>query len=252
MTRLRWLILSTVAAVLLLAVACGGGSKSATNGGSGASSSQSLDLASTAQNLLAAQSFRFSGDLKISVDSTSGSSGAVSPLLGMLGDVKVQGAFVAPGDVDVTLTALDQTVHYVQIGSDAWLNTGDGWHSGEAVDISGIADSTAGTPSGATLPGVLLNGARTKSESVNGVHTTHYAFDKTALTNLAANVAGQSGGSFDDIAAANLDLWISDDGLPIKMVTHLAGDSKVSKTTIDSSFQITDLNAKVTIDRPVP
>ncbi len=248
MTTPRWLFLAAAAALLTLVVACGGG-KSAAAGGSGSATSQSLDLAATAQKLLAVQSFRFGGDLKINLGSASGSSGPVSPLLAMLGDINVQGAFVAPGDLEVTLKALDQQVQYVQIGSEAWLNDGQGWRSGQAIDISGIFN---GTVPGVTLPDVVLNGAKTKSETVNGVHTTHYAFDKASLTNIATSVAGQSGANFDDISAANLDLWITSDGLPIKMVSHTASDSKLGTTTIDASFEVTDLNSKVTIDRPVP
>ncbi len=139
MTRFRLFFLVAAAAFLTLVVACGGGSKTA--GGSGSAKTQSLDLLNTAQKLLAVQSFHFSGDLKINVDS--GSSGDVSPLLAMLGDINVQGAFVAPGDMDVTLKALGLEVHYVQIGTEAWLNSGDGWQTRQAIDISGIFDSAA-------------------------------------------------------------------------------------------------------------
>ncbi len=84
------------------------------------------------------------------------------------------------------------------------------------------------------------------------MHTTHYSFDKASLTSIATTVAGQTGANFDDLAAANFDVWVTDDGLPVKLVSHIAGDSKVSKTTVDASFDVTDLNSKITIDRPVP
>ena len=57
--------------------------------------------------------------------------------------------------------------------------------------------------------------------------------------------------NFDDLSAANLDIWVTDNGLPVKLVSHIAGHSKL-QVTIDANFDVTDVNSKITIAKPVP
>jgi hypothetical protein len=148
------------------------------------------------------------------------------------------------------LTAFGKDTHYVQVGDEAWINDGSGWQPERTVDASTLSQGT--------LPGLpfdlqndVLSGAKTKTETVNGVETTRYSFDKAALTDVATKLGKQTAG-MDKVSAATLDVWLTDDGLPVKLVAHVAGDSKLSKTTIDLSYDVTDLNSDIKIEKPVP
>lgn len=272
MKNLRWLIMPFAAGILALAVACGGNdgdeanSANNSNGGGSASGggdavSQELNLSNAAAQLLELRSFRFDMALQMDFDLSgleeSGEAGDefgeafAGAFLALLSNVKMSGAYVAPDSFDMTMSLVGEEARLIQIGDEAWVNDGSGWVE---------ADSSMGslTPLGdptdfATdfLPTEVLSNAKTSSEKVGGLDTTRYSFDKDALQSLAQEFGGETA-DFDQVEEMSLDVWIAEGNLPVKFAVKVTGrDPQGGDISIDMSFEITDINEDIEIERPI-
>ncbi len=265
-------VFSAVLAILVvsLAVACSGGKKdsqpattgstsgpsqnASTNGSSGSTGGgQTLDLSKASSAMQQLQSYRF--DLSMNMDFGTAASGDAgdtlgSALLGALGNIKAKGAFVNPDQVDMTMSLLGQDMAYIQIGQQAWVKAGGQWEA-TSPDNSGL-----GSPSDLFkdfVPSDVIKYSKTSRESVNGQKATHYSFDKNALQQLAQELGTDTGtGSITDLSKANLDMWVTDENIPVKMLMDMAGtDSSGQKMSLHMEMNITDINSKITIKPPI-
>jgi hypothetical protein len=258
---MRKLILLPLAVLALaLLVACSGGKKDDTAiqpGGGGVASGQTLDLAKSTAKLTELRSFSFDLKLKLDLGNALGDMGtggddfgaALSTFLNMLSDVKAEGAFVAPGDADVKLTYGGEEAHFVKVGNRAWSYENGKWTE-TAVDDTPFT----GTPLDMAkdfLPQEVLKVAKTSSETVNGVKTTRYSFDKAALESIAAQLGQATGGS-EQLKSASLDIWITEDGIPVKIVLKAkASDDSGADVGIELEMNVNDINTDITIKPPV-
>jgi len=66
------------------------------------------------------------------------------------------------------------------------------------------------------LPADTLKKAKTSKETVNGIKTTRYSFDRKTLMDLAKedSSTSSSAGTFDQFDKAQMDIWLNDDGIP--------------------------------------
>jgi hypothetical protein len=268
------LILIPVAALAIAAlVACGGDkkkdNKSASNSGSGGTSSSqqassgasggTIDLNKSFTKVSDLKSFRYDVKMKLdlgSAGSSSGSSGSGdlfgAALAGFLSDIKAEGAYVAPDKSDVKLQAGPMELAFVQIGDKSWVKFGNNWTAGNSKD-SGLG-SIPSSP--ADLFKDLgsndkLSGAKTSKETVNGVKTTRYSFDKKALESLTKEL-GQSTAELKDIDKGNLDLWLNEDDVPVKISLVFTGkDEKDEKVSMDLEMNIKDINSNIQIKAPI-
>jgi hypothetical protein len=103
------------------------------------------------------------------------------------------------------------------------------------------------------VPAEVLKGATTKSEKVNGQDTTRYSFDKAQLMSLAEELGEEFDvAEFEDIDSLNLDVWITKDNLPVKMILAMKGEAEGTKMDIQVEFNITDLNdSSIKIQKPI-
>ena len=260
-----------VAAVVLglLLVGCSGAGKPASSGEEPSSSSRpaaatatpagSLDLSQAVQKLQALQSFRYDIAFKLTFATPVASathsaqrndpSAAVGDFLAsMLGSFRSEGAYRAPGDIDVKFVYAGNEIRFVQVGAQAWLNEAGAWRTTDPATIGTTGPSLSSL--GAILPREPLGGAKTKTETVNGVHTIRYTFDKVALDRLALARDPSASSATDD---ATLDVWLTDDGVPVKLLLVASGDDDSGgKATLRLELNLRNLNdASILIKPPV-
>ena len=276
--RQRRLLLMPILAGLLLAlvVACGGGgdNKAASSekpapddaaqpssqpSSGGGSTSQVLDLASTRSKLLDLRSFRFDMAMKMDLgdgakpqdgeDDSLGSAFAAA-LLGVLGDIKAEGSFVAPDAAEMKIKLGGMDVSYVQIGEKAWVKYAGAWQQTDAERDLGFGRSPT-EMFDQFVPQEVLKGATTTRETMNGQQTTHYAFDKKSLEALAKDL-GEDAGGLQELSSAALDVWLTDDNIPVKLVMDIAGkDDSGNKVSMQLTMNVRDINADIKIKPPV-
>jgi hypothetical protein len=245
-----------LAALLLsFAVACGG----AATGSIGAG--QTLDLTDTADKLTALQSFRF--DFQMQMDfpdipatgSEEDAFGAAfaSAFLSILSDIKAEGAFVSPDKVDAKMSFGGEEVSFIQIGNRSWTKSGSTWKEEPVTGPLGL-DLGLGSPTDFLtefLPGEVLRGAKTSKERMNGVDTTRYSFDKAALEKLVAE-SGEDVADFQKVSKAKLDVWLSAENIPMKVLMDIAGEDKDGQDMgMRLEMNIRDLNGNITIKPPI-
>jgi len=254
----RWLIAPFAAALVLLAVACGGDDKdndsaNASTGGGGSSTSRELNLANAAQALEDVKSFRFDLSLKMDIDAPSTGNDDEDALgaafLALLGNINMTGSFVGPDSYEFKTKFFGQDLQMIQIGNQAWINEGSGW------EVADTDDSIfGGSPTDLAfdmLPDEVLKNATVKSEKVNGQDTTRYSFDKAALLSIAEEF-GEDMVDIQEIESMNLDIWVTKDNLPVKLVMNMKGEAEGAKMDIQVDFNIKDINdSSIKIQKPI-
>jgi hypothetical protein len=249
MCRRHFLALFALLSVTLLS-ACGGkanGSSQTPGEGAGSASPPGavldrIDLAQSAATLDKLKSFRFDMSMKIDVPSSGASTGddlgaAVFGLLGALGDIKASGALVTPDQAEVHMTLFGQEFGYVQIGDRAWEKTSGKW---TATTPDGSFEMKPGDLFDGFIPAEVLKGAKTSSERVNGVQTTHYSFDKKALESMLKDLGDQA--DFSQVDRAAFDIWLDVDNVPVKMTMDIAGVSQGQAIGLKVEMNIRDIN----------
>jgi hypothetical protein len=246
MRKLRLLLALCGALAIGLAVACGGDQDPGTPGAVAAP----LDLASTADNLASLRSFRFDVAIKLDITApkSSGSSddafgdAFAGALLGLLGDIKAEGALVAPNSVEMKMSMAGQEFAFVQIDNDAWVKYGSTWEK-TVASASGFDFSSPSDLITDFLPQEALAGAKTSQETVNGVKTTRYSFDKKALEKLAQDM-GETTAGLDELTSAKLDVWLTADNIPVKIVMDFAGkDESGQQMAMKMEMNVKDINS---------
>ena len=254
MSRARPLI--ALGAGLLLAVvvaACSGDSNSSSGAISG--SSRTLNLSESAARISTLKSFRFNASASIDLGGQTPANAEnalgnalMMMLFGNLKDIKLEGAVVAPDQMELKLSLGGQDFGFVQIGDKAWAKYGGAWTPIDPGDLGlpagglDFGDFTAGA-----LPAEVVEAAKVSSEKVNGMNTTRYSFDKAALQSLANDV-----GSGQDLETANLDVWITEDGVPVKLTMKLKGkDDSGQESTVQLELVLKDLNSDIKIKAPM-
>jgi hypothetical protein len=166
--------------------------------------------------------------------------------LGNLKDVKIEGAVIAPDQMEVKVNLSGQQLGFVQIADRAWVNLFGAWMPVTPEDLGMGSSINFGDFAADQLPPEVVQAAKVTREKVNGVETTRYSFDKAALQKLA-----EDSGSGQDIEAANMDLWLTDDGIPMKLAADMKGkDSSGQRSAFKFDFTLRDLNGNFTIKAP--
>jgi hypothetical protein len=138
----------------------------------------------------------------------------------------------------------------VQIGNQAWVNDGSGWEVSDAEDLS-MFSMTSPADLFEMVPAEVLKNATIKSEKVNGQETTRYSFNKDQLMQLAKDM-GEDMVEIDKIEKMNLDVWVTKDGIPVKMLMDMKGEAEGTKAEIKLEFNVTDLNdSSIKIQKPI-
>ena len=272
MTKVRWILAPFAASLIVFAVACSGGdgdnnSQSNSDGavsGSGGAVSRELNLAQAATQLLELRSFRFSLSFNLDIDIGGlGASGTpedgdqfgaalAEAFLALFSNVSMEGAYVAPDSFDAQISIAGEEAHYVQIGDEAWVDDGSGWMESEpdGGDLSFLGNpATFATD---FLPDAVLQNAEISDDEVGGMAATRYHFDKASLESVAADL-GEDTTDFAEIDEMELDIWIIEGSIPVKFEIKVSGtDEEGLDMGLEASFEITDINGDISIDRPIP
>jgi hypothetical protein len=249
---------------IALVIGCGGDKNDDANaagdsgGGSGSGAAAApLNLSTTAEKLASLRSFRFDFSMKMDIPaSTTGSAdddafGAAigGALLGLLGDIRAEGAVVAPDQMEVKMTFAGQEMAVVQIGNDAWMKMGPTWQKTTAA-AAGLDFGSPADLFSDFLPEAALSGAKTSQENVNGVRTTRYSFDKKALEKLALET-GEAATGLEELTDAKMDIWINGDSIPVKVVMDMAGkDESGQQMSVKLEMNVRDINSDSVKIRP--
>jgi hypothetical protein len=257
----RW-FLPVIAVSVLVAAACGGSSGSTGTRGAvsnapslhASDSVQFVNLAQSAETLTELTSFRFDLTLQMKFSGLdSGSSddplaqAFASALLDGLSDVSVDGTVAGPEEYAVNANAFGQSFGYVRIGDQAWQNVGSGWETTTPDEPALPLDFSSGDLSD-ILPDEALQAAVVGTEVVNGAETTHYAFDKDALVELAQTLGGEisptNAAALDSISKINLDVWLAAGDVPVRIVFAMSGsDESGASADISLELNIHDINS---------
>jgi len=262
--RLFVMPLAALTAVAFVAFAGDGKGSSAFSAGGVDSTSQhaarrlsggTIDVNQSAAQFGELKSFRFDVRLKLDFGSA-GSAGGINDLFGadllaFFTDVSAEGAYVAPDKLEVKLHAGPLDMAVVQIGNESWVKFDETWQAGDYGNNLGLAPSDPGELLKELVSSLKLSSAKTSKESVNGVMTTRYSFDKEALEKLAESL-GAGAGEFRDIDEANLDLWLNQDDVPVKLSMAVTGkDEEGQKVAMDLQMNLKDINSNIEIKPPV-
>ena len=262
MTKSRLFFGAVSGALVALALACGGDKDDPANVAASGSSAATVNFTESTAKLMELKSFRFDLSMKLDLGGLNmGSTGSgtsedamgeafAAAMLGMLGDIRAEGAFVAPDQMDVRMTFAGQQMGYVQIGNRAWVNEGSGWQTTTATEGLGVGESPADLFA-EFLPQEILRGARTTSENVNGVRATRYSFDKQSLAQIAEEM-GESA-DLDDVTEANLDIWLTDGQIPVKATMKVAGkDETGAALSMNVELNVRDIDSNsIQIKAPI-
>lgn len=212
-----------------------------------------IDLAKSAASLETLHSFRFDITMKVEASAPSGASpedelgAAILGLLGAFGDIKASGAVVAPDQAEIHMMLFGEEFGYVQIGDRAWEKTGGGW---TPTTPDGSFEMKPGDLFGDLIPAEVLKGAKTSTETVNGVQATRYSFDKKALESMLTDLGEQA--DFTSVDRASLDIWMNADNVPVKMTMDIAGVSEGQSLGLKMEMNIKNINdPSITIKPPV-
>jgi hypothetical protein len=257
----RVLLGAISSALIALALACSGGNDSNDSAASESAGSNPalVNFSESTAKLAELKSFRF--DLAMKLDLGGFDAGALgaedemgaafaSALMGLLGDIRAEGAFVAPDGMDVKLALGGQQMGYIQIGEQAWVNDGTGWEATTAPEGLGFGESPADLLS-EFLPQDVLRAARTSSENVNGVEATRYSFDKQAIEQAATEMGETV--DLDDVSEANLDVWLTEGNIPVKVLMSIAGKDETGQAlSVQLEANVRDINSdSIQIKAPI-
>ncbi len=256
MPKLRPLIVLGAGVLLTLAAAgCSGDNEPSNASASvGGGSGQTINLSQSAARLSELKSFRFNAKASIDYEGTVPSTAEdafgnamLDLFLASLKDIEIEGSVVAPDQIEVKADLSGQKLGFVQIKDKAWVQYFGAWQAVEPEDL-GLEDSLDFSDFAAdALPPEVLQAAKVTKEKVNGVDTTRYSFDKAALESLAED----NGATGQEIESADMNVWLTDDGVPVKFTLKMKGeDENGQKIDMQAEFNITDLNGNISIKAP--
>jgi hypothetical protein len=146
----------------------------------------------------------------------------------------------------------------IRVGDTTWIKMGETWIQSESPDESAMGEGLSNAWEG-SLAGDLEGWVLVGEETVNGVHCKHYATDdETTIT-----VPDPQGGGTVTTHVQG-EAWVADQpGLPPVTVRErsqmeggffpmpLAGGEAAGETgTVHWEFDVTDINAPITIEPP--
>ncbi|HEU0074938.1 MAG TPA: hypothetical protein VFS30_13130 [Dehalococcoidia bacterium] len=271
MKKIRWILAPLAAGLLALSAACGGdddtnnqSNDGATASGGGGAVSQELNLAQAATQLMELRSFRFDlsfsldldleglGELDASDEDDEFGAAFAAAFLALFSDISMQGAYVAPDSFDMQMGIAGEDVHYIQIGTEAWVDDGSGWvvTTPDGGDLSLFGDPTSFATD--LLPDEVLQNAKITDDEVDGMPAKRYHFDKASLQSLASDL-GEDTADFAEIDEMELDVWLIEGDIPVKFEVKVSGtDADGLKMGLEAKFEITDINQDIKIERPIP
>jgi hypothetical protein len=177
-------------------------------------------------------------------------------LSGLMGDMKMEGAVIAPDRSSMEMTVGGHEFgSFVQIGSKSWMKVAGltDWTEEPASSDSDFLFSPMDFCETAEEDiSSALSGLEGKKETVNGIETAHYHLDKADLTLLQDLLGGT-----EDLGKLpeefNMDVWLAEDGdWPVRMSFKASGqDDNGQPLSFDIFIEFKDFNdSSIKIEPP--
>ena len=174
-------------------------------------------------------------------------------LSGLMGDMKMEGAVIAPDRSSMEMTVGGHEFgSFVQIGSKSWMKVAGltDWTEEPASEGSELLFSPMDFCETAEEDlSSALSGLEGEKETVNGIETAHYHLDQADLTFFQEFL----GGSEDLPDEFNMDVWLAEDGdWPVRMNFAASGkDDNGQPLSFDISIEFKDFNdSSIKIEPP--
>jgi hypothetical protein len=245
----RYPLLTTPAVVLLFLAACGGA------GGQPQASptvtpEPTLAVSCTAIENIA--SYRYTLGLKLDMpglpaSQTAPQDDAFDPfadiLLGLLRDIQIEGAFVAPDRSQAILRFQEEEVEVRTIGNQSWVRLGDVWR--EETPPAQEVFLSPRTICDQIVPdlGDALAGIPSSPETINGVATRHYHLEEANLPQLSQRLGTEANAELPE--AFQVDAWLAEEGgWPVRL--HLASrarDEEGRPVSLELFLEFRDTNS---------
>jgi hypothetical protein len=164
--------------------------------------------------------------------------------LGLLSDIEVSGAFVAPDrHQSVFKVGGSEFIETRTIGDKSWTRLGFVWEEADsATDIDSLSplDMCEGMP--AEL-GALLNSATFSRETIQGINTRHYKFDKNDVQHLSEFV--DETGDLESVDEFLMEMWLAEDNAWLIQLRMMASgrDAEGTQMKFDVSYETRDINS---------
>ena len=163
------------------------------------------------------------------------------------GSIEIKGEYVAPDKMHATWTDLSSKEGFeaIRIGDKAWVKQAGEWMEMPAEYVEGLMQMVlvfgplyswdtlyTGLPGTSNLVG---------REVVNGIPCLHYA----------SNYKGWGMLFGGGIAEAKGDIWIAEEGFPVKYIFKASGtDTDGNQGSIEWSMDLRDVNQLISIEEP--
>jgi hypothetical protein len=174
-------------------------------------------------------------------------------LSGLMGDMKMEGAVIAPDRSSMEMTVGGHEFgSFVQIGSQSWMKVAGltDWTEEPASEDSEFLFSPMDFCETAEEDlSSALSGLEGENETVNGIETVHYHLDQADLTFFQEFL----GGTEDLPDEFNMDVWLAEDGdWPVRMIFAASGeDDDGQSLSFDISIEFKDFNdSSIKIEPP--
>ena len=174
-------------------------------------------------------------------------------LSGLMGDMKMEGAVIAPDRSSMEMTVGGHEFgSFVQIGSQSWMKVAGltDWTEEPASEDSEFLFSPMDFCETAEEDlSSALSGLEGENETVNGIETVHYHLDQADLTFFQEFL----GGTEDLPDEFNMDVWLAEDGdWPVRMIFAASGeDDDGQSLSFEISIEFKDFNdSSIKIEPP--
>ena len=122
------------------------------------------------------------------------------------------------------------------------------------LSTAGQSQLAAGDPSQALNQlSSLTNVTAVGSDTIRGVHTTHYtatADPSKSLANLAPSLRATVQSAIGGIATVPVDIWLDDQGLPRRFRSTITTTTQGTSVTATSTYELFDYGKPVTVTVP--
>lgn len=236
--------------LLVLAACSGGGAPPQPTATATPSPTSTPQLRISCAAIQSVSSYRYTIRLQLDIPGFQATNGDeeplgqfAEPLLGLLSDFHVEGAFVAPDRSQMLLSFQDQELEVRNIGDRGWLRLGDVWQE-EATPPADGGLLSPKTICDELLPdfGQTLEDTSFRKETVNGINTRHYHLDAADLQRLAALLDPGEDGELPK--QFTVDIWLAEDGgWPVKLqLTASNTDEAGQPVSLDLFMEFRDIN----------
>jgi len=194
-------------------------------------------------------------DIVIPVTGEEDMSDLLGGLSGLMGDMKMEGAYIKPDRSSMVMTVGGHEFSsFIQIGSQSWMKVAGltDWTEQSSEESEFMFSPLDLCESAEESLSTSLSQLEGKKETVNGIKAIHYHIDKADLTFLQGLL-----GDTEDLGELpdefNMDVWLAEDGdWPVRMTFKASGeDDNGEALSFDISIEFKDFNdSSIEIEPP--